>query len=91
MKKLLKNSDLWMAVVTIVSILGLNFLIFRGVDREKCLKTDVKQLQSTVDSLKQECLSKDIDLGRYEYSLEQLEDVNPQASQAFYEILSNAE
>ena len=48
-------------------------------------------LKLKVDSLNQEILCKDIDLGRYEYMLEQLEDTNPKAAEEVNKILSQTE
>jgi hypothetical protein len=91
MKKVLKDFDFWMSIVMIASAITLYCLVINSMRNEKDLQTDVKQLQTTIDSLKQECLFKDIDLGRYEYTIDQLEDTNPQAAKAFDDILSNAE
>ena len=54
-------------------------------------KIETKRLNQTVDSLKQEILIRDFDLGRYEYMLDELEDVNPDAAEKIYEILSQTE
>ena len=48
-------------------------------------------LINRIDSLKQEILCRDIDLGRYEYMIEEIEDTNPKAAQAINEILSQTE
>jgi hypothetical protein len=48
-------------------------------------------LKQRIDSLSQEILCKDIDLGRYEYMLEELEETNPEASKVVNEILSKTE
>lgn len=48
-------------------------------------------LKLKVDSLNQEILCKDIDLGRYEYTIEELEETNPKAANEFYKILLNKE
>lgn len=48
-------------------------------------------LKQKIDSLNQEILCKDIDLGRYEYTIEEFEQTNPKAANEFYKILSNKE
>jgi len=48
-------------------------------------------LKQKMDSLSQEIICKDIDLGRYEYMLEELEEENPKAAKVVYEILSQIE
>ena len=59
------------------------------IAHEVSIENNILKLKS--DSLSQEILCKDIDLGRYEYMIEELEDTNPKAAEAVNQILSKTE
>ena len=60
-----------------------NAINISKIQRDSC--------QQICDSLLGESFTKDIQIGRYEYAIDRLEDENPKAYQALDEILSHTE
>lgn len=91
MKNLIKDAEFWMIICSTAAIVSLNIITFSQRSQIYTLKTSNKQLRADIDSLKQECLSKELSIGRYEYTIDCLEDMNPQAAKAFNDVLSDTE
>jgi hypothetical protein len=65
--------------------------IKKGQEEIFSIKHKVDSAQKLVDSISSEILVHEIQVGRYEYAIDMLEQENPKAYQALDKILSNTE
>ena len=76
-------------ILTACSLLALLTTIYFQNERINQFKVEVKTLQTTVDSLRNEVFIKHIQLGRYELSLDHLQEVNPKAALEFVNFMNH--
>ena len=76
-------------ILTACSLLALLTTIYFQNERINQFKVEVKTLQSTADSLHDEVFIKHIQLGRYELSLDHLQEVNPKAALEFVNFMNH--
>jgi hypothetical protein len=76
-------------ILTACSLLALLTTIYFQNERVNQFKVEVKTLQSTADSLHDEVFIKHIQLGRYELSLDHLQEVNPKAALEFVNFMNH--
>lgn len=76
-------------ILTACSLLALLTTIYFQNERINQFKVEVKTLQSTSDSLHDEVFIKHIQLGRYELSLDHLQEVNPKAALEFVNFMNH--
>lgn len=76
-------------ILTACSLLALLTTIYFQNERINQFKVEVKTLQLTSDSLHDEVFIKHIQLGRYELTLDHLQEVNPKAALEFVNYMSH--
>ena len=76
-------------LLTAGSLLALLTTIYFQNERINQFKVEVKTLQSTTDSLRDENFIKDVEIGRYELTLDYLQEVNPKAALQFVNYMSH--
>ena len=76
-------------LLTAGSLLALLTTIYFQNERINQFKVEVKTLQSTTDSLRDENFIKDVEIGRYELTLDHLQEVNPKAALQFVNYMSH--
>ena len=76
-------------ILTACSLLALLTTIYFQNERVNQFKVEVKTLQSTADSLHDEVFIKHIQLGRYELTLDHLQEVNPKAALEFVNFMNH--
>ena len=76
-------------ILTACSLLALLTTIYFQNERINQFKVEVKTLQSTSDSLHDEVIIKHIQLGRYELTLDHLQEVNPKAALEFVNFMNH--
>jgi len=76
-------------ILTACSLLALLTTIYFQNERINQFKVEVKILQSTTDSLHDEAFIKHVQLGRYELTLDHLQEVNPKAALEFVNFMNH--
>ena len=76
-------------LLTAGSLLFLLTTIYFQNERINQFKVEVKSLQSTIDSLQYEDFINKSELGRYELTLDHLQEVNPNAAVEFVNYMSH--
>ena len=76
-------------ILTACSLLALLTTIYFQNERINQFKVEVKTLQSTSDSLHDEVFIKHIQLGRYELTLDHLQEVNPEVALWFVNFMNH--
>jgi hypothetical protein len=76
-------------ILTACSLLALLTTIYFQNERINQFKVEVKTLQSTIDSLQYEDFINKSELGRYELTLDHLQQVNPNAAVEFVNYMSH--
>jgi len=76
-------------ILTACSLLALLTTIYFQNERINQFKVEVKTLQSTVDSLRDENFIYSNQLGRYELTLDHLNSVNPKAALQFVNYMNH--
>jgi hypothetical protein len=76
-------------ILTACSLLALLTTIYFQNERINQFKVEVKTLQSTSDSLHGEAFIKYVQLGRYELTLDHLQEVNPKAALEFVNFMNH--
>jgi hypothetical protein len=76
-------------ILTACSLLALLTTIYFQNERINQFKVEVKTLQTTVDSLHDELFIRHITNGRYELSLDHLQEVNPKAALEFVNFMNH--
>ncbi len=76
-------------ILTACSLLALLTTIYFQNERINQFKVEVKTLQSTADSLHDESFNANVQLGRYELTLDHLQEVNPKAALQFVNYMNH--
>ena len=76
-------------ILTACSLLALLTTIYFQNERINQFKVEVKSLQSTVDSLRDENFINHVQLDRYELTLDHLQQVNPNAALQFVNFMNH--
>lgn len=76
-------------LLTAGSLLALLTTIYFQNERINQFKVEVKTLQNVSDSLHDEVFIKHIQLGRYELTLDHLQEVNPKAALEFVNYMNH--
>ena len=76
-------------ILTAGSLLALLTTIYFQNERINQFKTEVKVLQSTADSLRDESFINHVQLDRYELTLDHLQQVNPNAALQFVNFMNH--
>jgi hypothetical protein len=76
-------------ILTACSLLALLTTIYFQNERINQFKVEVKTLQLTSDSLHDEAFIKHVQLGRYELTLDHLQEVNPKAALEFVNYMNH--
>jgi hypothetical protein len=76
-------------LLTAGSLIALLTTIYFQNERVNQFKIEVKTLQNVADSLHDEVFNANVQLGRYELSLDHLDEVNPKAALEFVNYMSH--
>jgi hypothetical protein len=76
-------------ILTACSLLALLTTIYFQNERINQFKVEVKTLQNVTDSLHDELFIKHIENGRYELTLDHLQEVNPKAALEFVNYMNH--
>ena len=76
-------------LLTAGTLIALLTTIYFQNERINQFKIEVKTLQSTSDSLYDEAFIKHVQLGRYELTLDHLQEVNPKAALEFINYMNH--
>jgi hypothetical protein len=81
----------WSIIAFIVVVFMIAIYATRNATTFENLDQEINQREKIIDSLEQEIFAKDVQLGRYEFAIELLEENDSGAAAKFEEVLNMTE
>ena len=85
------TNTIWSCILFFVIVFSVGLYATKDATTFENLDREIEHREMLIDSLEQEIFAKDVQLGRYEFALDILKEVDSVAASKYEEQLSNTE